>query len=166
MSDIWQLIIKSNTLNFIIVLIVICFILFKLNIKKKAEDLCNEIRSYVEVSSSEKELAEKELEKVKKKVELLPEELEAIKNSTKNSVESLEKKIESEIKDKMSDIDNNANRIMNLELRKFKSKLTNALSDASVVLAKENAENQLKNNAELHNKYIDEAIEEIDRIEL
>ena len=67
------------------------------------------------------------------------------------------------VKEQMLDIDNNSKRIMNLETKKFKSNLTMRLSEVSVNLAMENAVNQLKNNRELHDKYISEAIEQIDK---
>ena len=51
-------------------------------------------------------------------------------------------------------------------MKKFKQKLTSVLSEKSVEIAKENAVNQLRENTELHNKYIDNAIEELDRISL
>ena len=67
---------------------------------------------------------------------------------------------------KKKDIENNAKRILGLETKKFKSHLSSVLSQASVDLAKKNALEQLENNRELHDRYINEAIDEIDRIGL
>ena len=79
-----------------------------------------------------------------------------------NNIESLAKKSESDIEEKKTDIDNNVNRIMDLETKKFKSRLTALLSEASVNLARDNAVKQLENNRQMHDKYIEDAIEEID----
>lgn len=166
MIDIIKIIIESNTLNFIIVFLILSIIVYKLNIGKKIDIMKTEIKNYVDESTNEKETAEKELEKINNTVKKLPDEINKIKNSAKNSVESFSKKIEAEIKEKMLDIDNNANRIMNYETKKFKSKLSGILSEASITLAQDNAINQLENTPELHNKYIYEAIDEIDRINL
>lgn len=166
MTNIWQLILQTNTFNFIIVLAILAFIISKLNIKEKIEHIRDEIKAYVQESSNEKNLAEKELENIKKSVVKLPDEISKIKESAKNSVLSLERKIEAEVKAQMSDIDNNAKRLLSFETKKFKSKLSSILSEASVVLARDNALKQLENNRELHNKYIEDAIEEINRINI
>lgn len=166
MADIWQLLIQTNTINFLIVFAAILFLVSKLNIKNKIENIRNEIKSYVENSEQERENAKKELQKINEKIEHLPDEIADIQSSAQRNIKGIEQKIETEIKDKMQDIENNAKRILTLENKKFKSKLSGVLSQASVKLARENAIAQLKDNRELHNKYINDAIEEIDRINL
>lgn len=166
MSNILQLLIHSNTLNFIIVLAILIFLVIKLNLKEKIELLKEEIKDYVEASYKEKAKAEQDLAMIKEKIEELPKEIENIKESAENSVKSIGDKIRLEAVDKKQDIANNAERIFNLETKKFKQKLTTILSEKSVEIARENALNQLIANKDLHNKYIDTAIEELDRISL
>ena len=164
--DIIQTLIQSNSLNFIVVLLVVIFILKKMNIQQKFEDIKNQITNYVNESEKEKELSEKGLQEIKNKVEKLPAEIDLIERSVQRSINNFEKKSEKEIQEKCKDIDNTAKRLLNLETKKFKSKLTGILSETSVNLAKDNAINQLKNNRELHDKYIYEAINELDGINL
>lgn len=164
--EILHTILESNVLNFIIVFAIICALVRKIKIDEKLENVKNTIKCYVDDSSDEKNNAEKELVLIKEKVSNLPKEIDKIKISAQNSVESIGKKIEAEIKEQMADIDNNAERIMNLETKKFKSKLTGILSETSINLAKDNALKQLENNRELHNQYINDAINEIDGISL
>lgn len=166
MSNILQLLIHSNTLNFIIVLATLILLVVKLNLKDKIEFLKEEIKDYVESSYKEKAKAEEDLASIKEKIEELPKEIENIKESAENSVKSIGDKIKLEVVDKKQDIANNAERIFNLETKKFKQKLTAILSEKSVEIARENALNQLNENKDLHNKYIDTAIEELDRISL
>lgn len=166
MSDILQLLIQTNTLNFLIVLFLIIFLVIKLNLKDKIEVLRSEIKDYVDASTNEKEQSDKDLEIIKKKVDKLPLVIEKIQKSTENSVKNLGEKIKNEIEEQKKDIENNAERIFNLETKKFKEKLTSLLSEKSVEIARENALNQLNQNNDLHNKYIDNAIDEIDRITL
>lgn len=166
MAEIWHLIIHSNIVNFLIVLALICWLFSKINLGQKIDGIRSEIKNFVDSSSDEKLNAEKDLEKIKEEITHLPEEIEEIQKSAKNSVESMGKKIESEIKSQMVDIENNAKRIMALETKKFKSKLTGVLTEASINLAQENAVKQLDNDRTLHDKYIYEAIEEIDKVNL
>ncbi len=166
MADIWQIIVQSNTLNFLIVLAVVLFVVSKMNVKAQLESMKNEIKSYVDSSVKEKEDAQKELENINEKIKHLPEEIDDIKLSAQNNIKGIEKRINEEIQEKMQDIENNAKRILGLESKKFKSKLSGILSQASIDLAKKNALEQLNDNRELHDKYINDAIDEIDRISL
>lgn len=166
MSDILHLLIHSNTLNFLIVLSILVVIFVKLNLKEKIEVLRDEIRTYVDTSVQEKNVAEQNLSLIKDKIKKLPEEIEDIKKSTENSVKSIGEKIRADIDEQKQDIANSAERIFNLETKKFKQKLTSVLSEKSVEIARYNAIEQLKGNSQLHNKYIDNAIDELDRISL
>ncbi|MBQ8887150.1 MAG: hypothetical protein IJY61_05545 [Candidatus Gastranaerophilales bacterium] len=166
MSDIIHLLINSNTLNFFIVLAILVVIVVKLNLKDKIEVLRDEIRTYVEASVNEKKVAEQNLSLIKEKIQQLPSAIEDIEKSTENSVKSIGEKIKADIQEQKQDIANSAERIFNLETKKFKQKLTSVLSEKSVEIARDNAINQLKENNELHNKYINNAIEELDRINL
>ncbi len=166
MDNILQLLIKSNTVNFLIVLALIIFLYVKLNISKKTDMIRDEIKDYVEASEQEKCNAEQELTEIKNKIKNLPEEIEDIEKSADNSVRNLGIKIRNEIEEQKKDIANNAERLFNFETKKFKSKLTKLLSEKSVEIAKENALRQLNEDKTLHSKYIDDAINELDRITL
>ncbi len=166
MADIWQIIVQSNTLNFLIVLAVVLFIVSKMDVKSKLEAIKDEIKNYVDASSKEKEAAEQDLQAINERIKQLPDEIADIKKSAENNIRGIEKRINEEIEEKKKDIENNAKRILGLETKKFKSRLSGILSQASIDLAKKNALEQLNNNRKLHDRYIDEAIDEIDRIGL
>ena len=120
--------------------------------KDKIEVLREEIKSYVDASADEKNIAEQNLSIIKEKIQKLPLQIEDIQKSTENSVKSIGEKIKADIQEQKQDISNNAERILNLEMKKFKQKLTSVLSEKSVEIAKENAINQLNENNELHLK--------------
>ena len=166
MSDFWHLLLQSNIFNFIIVVAIIVYLFKKFNIKQKIEKLVSEIKSYVDESEKEKQVAEKALKNINDKIEKLPSEIDRINKSAENSVKSLSEKIYTETEDQKQDILNNAERLLNLETKKFKSKLVNILSEKSVELVVVNTIKQLNSNRELHKKYIDNAISELDRINL
>ena len=166
MAEIWQIIIKTNTLNFILVLLLLIFLISKLNIKQKIENARNDIKNYVEESENEKQKAKEALQNIENQIKNLPAELDDIKKSTANSVKSIEEKIKNDLVSQKQDIENNAARLFNLETRKFKENLKNLLSLKSIEIAQNNALKQLSADKNLHSKYIDSAIAEIDRIEL
>ena len=166
MSEFINILIQSNTLNFLIVLALIIFLIKKLNVSNKLQNLADEIANYVNSSETEKNDAQKKLDIINGKVQKLPDVIERIKKSTENSIKNYENKVKKDLQDEKNDISKNADRLFKLETKKFKNKLTNLLSEKSVELARENAIEQLNGNVELHNRYIDSAIDELDRINL
>lgn len=158
--------IQSNTFNFLLVLAFFYWLIPKINLSEKLGNLVNSVKSYVGEAEKEKSNAQRRLNIIKNKIEKLPNEIKRIERSANNNIENLDKKSKEIIEEKKQDIDNNVKRIMDLETKKFKSKLTSLLSEASVNLARDNAVKQLENNREMHDKYIYDAIEEIDGIVL
>ncbi len=166
MADIWQLLIHSNTINFLLVVALIVFIFVKLNIKEKLEILRSEIKCYVDDAQNEKNRADENLNKAKGKVVKLPLIIERIEKSAAHNVENIAHRIELETQDQKLDIEKNAARLLNLETKKFNQKLVSILSEKSVDIAKQNAIEKLSSNPELHNIYIENAIDEIGRVDL
>ena len=166
MSNLIQILIQSNTLNFLIVLLILGFIIKKLNIGTKVDCIKGEIEAFVESSEKERKQSEQNLTRINDKLAKLPAVIERIKRSTENNIKNIEANVQKKTEIQKQDISKNAERLFKLETKKFKTGLTNLLSEKSVDLAKENAINQLKENPLLHNKYIDNAIDEIDRIVL
>ncbi len=162
----WNLILESNLINFIVVFVIMAYIIKKINVGDKIENVRKTIKSYVDESSNEKAAAEKELSQIQAKIEHLQDDIKYIEATAQNNIKGFENKIQEEIYEKKKDIDKNAERILNLETKNFKDKLSSVLSEASINLVRKNAIEQLKNNRELHNKYINEALEGIDKINL
>lgn len=162
----WHTILESNLINFLIVLSILVVISIKLNVKTKIGELQKVIVSYVENSSLEKDNAHKALNEIQEKINHLEDDIEDIEKNAQRNIKSIERRISEEIVEKKKDIDNNANRILNLEVKNFKAKLSDILSDASINLVKKNVIEQLKENKELHNRYINEAIDGIDKVNL
>lgn len=166
MSELIQILINTNTINFLIVLCIVLFLIKKLNLSQQIDNVKNNINSYVELSEQEKIQSETELSRINDKITKLPAVIERIMRSTEKNVQNIAQNVMEDTEEKKKDISKNAQRLFNLETKKFKSRLTSILSEKSVELAKENAINQLKENPSLHEKYINSAIDEIDRIQL
>ena len=166
MLEFINVLIKSNTINFLIVVGLLVFAFIKLNIKGKLGCIAEEIRNYVESAQKEQEDAQKKLDFIMGKIEKLPDISSRIERSTQNSIKNFENKIQKDIESEKNDIDNNAKRLFKLETAKFKDKLENLLSEKSLDLAKQNAIEQIKRNPELNDYYIQKAIEELSEVNL
>ena len=170
MKEFIEYILFSNVINFAIIVVIFVFVFTKTNVGKQISSVINDIpkqiENFVNSSIKEKENTLKVLDNINEQLKHLPEEINDINQSAENNIRNLESKFKQEIEQNKKDIEVNGNRILNLETKKFQQKLTGILSEVSVKLAKENAEKQLKDNRNLHNKYIDKAINGIDGIDL
>jgi|GEM_PF-6885205 len=166
MSEFLDALLKSNIINFVITALLIAGVLYKLDITGKLKKNADEIKDYTLAAGNEKADAQKKLDIINGKVQKLPELIDRIKKSTENSVKNYEKKVQEDIEETKLDMSKNSQRILNLETNKFKNELIQLLSEKSVETARKNAIERLNENKELHNIYIDKAIEELDRINL
>ncbi|MCD7879600.1 MAG: hypothetical protein LUG16_06690 [Candidatus Gastranaerophilales bacterium] len=166
MTDFLKILIHSNTLNFLIVLELIDFLYVKFNVNEKIQNLQAEIKNYVEESENEKLQAENDLKDIETALSVLPDKVVRIKNSAQRSIKSISEKISNDTENKKQDIANSAKRLFELETKKFKSKLVNLVAEKSVETSINNAKQALESDSSLHGKYIEDAIAEIDRINL
>lgn len=166
MTDLFEIIAESNIINFIIVLALLIWLFSKINLKAKTAELSLQIKNYVRESETEKENSLDKLKEIETEIANLPENIKDIERSTEKNLQGINKRIAKEIEEKKSDLQNNEKRILGLERKKFKEKLTAVLTETSIDLAKKNAIEQLENNRDLHDKYIYDAINEIDGVNL
>lgn len=75
MAEFWDLIVRSNTFNFIVLLVILAIIYQKLNISSAIEKMKSDIAAFLENSKKEREASEKHLTDTKKSVEHLDEEI-------------------------------------------------------------------------------------------
>lgn len=170
MKEALELILYSNILNLAIIVYAFIYACTKTKFGAKLSSVINsipqKIADYVNSSIQEKENSIKTLDNVNEQINHLPDEIQDINQSADNNIKNLEIKFQNEIEQKKKDIEINGKRILNLETKKFQQKLTGIISEVSVKLAKENAQKQLNEKKYLHNKYIDNAIDSIDEINL
>lgn len=166
MTDLLELIAKSNIINFLIVLAFLVWLFSKINLKAKTTELSLQIKNYVKEAETEKENSLQKLNTIEAEIVKLPQNIKDIELSAEKNLQGINKRISKEIDEKKSDLLNNEKRILGLERKKFNEKLTTVLTETSIDLARKNAIEQLENNRELHDKYIYEAINEIDGVNL
>ena len=66
----------------------------------------------------------------------------------------------------IENIKSNILKVINAEEKSLSAKLTQDTVNNSIELAKQNIINKLNENPDLHNKFIDDSINEIDRVQL
>jgi len=164
MLHIWNKILYSNTFNFIIFVAILGWIFKKIDVKAVITALQKKIIHLIDEAKKEKDAAETELKNAHKAVENLGEELKTIVDDAARSAEVIGEKIMTEAQKQLENIENNATKVIEAEEKMLVSNLTKSTSLASVEHAKSHIQNALKETPTLHEKYINESIQELDRL--
>jgi len=159
-------ILHSNVINFILMLIVIGFICKKINVAQKIEDIRFGIEKKVTTSDDEKKQSENELKNIETSLENLDTELENILKKADETVVGIQEIAKKEVEKTILKAEDNSKRILNLEEKKIRQDLSDEFGIEALEKAKNNLFSNLDNNADLHNKFIDESIAELDRLEI
>lgn len=163
-THIWNIIVKSNTFNFIIFVLILAWIFKKIDVKGMISSLQIKILEMIEAAKKTKEEAKGQLLNAEKAVENLGQELKVIIDDATRSAEIVSEKILSEAEKQIANIENNAKKVIEAEEKLLIAKLTQSTSKASVEAAKSHITNVLRQAPTLHEKYIDESINELDRL--
>lgn len=157
---------SSNTINFILMVVILAWICKKFNIVSTLENAISAVRGSISKSEDEKHNSESVYAQSKKMVEELPKELEKLRTDANSKAEVLKDKINSSTENTISSIKDNAEKAISIEEKKISDSLTRDAVNSSVTKAKERIQKLLKENPELHKKFIYESLEELDKVQL
>lgn len=163
---IWNIIVESNTFNFILFVAIFAWIFKKIDIKRIIASLQKKIVKLIDEANANKSEAVIALKNAEKAVENLGEELKIIVGDAKKSAEVIGEKILTEAKNQIENIESNAKKVIDAEEKMLISKLTKSTSHASVKVAEEHIKEVLTQTPTLHEKYINESIDELDRLNI
>ena len=152
---------QSNLFNFVVMV----FILYKLAapiIKKMINEAAESTKNLVENSDADRTEAENTLKEAKKKYEGTPGEIDYIVKTAQNTLNSLEKKSKEDIQNSKITVSSNADKSIQSEYARLTSRLTSQTALKSVYEAKENILNKLKEDKDLHDRLIEQAIDELE----
>ena len=166
MAEFWNLILKSNTFNFVVLVAIFWVLAIKLNLPEMLEKLRISVATSIENAKSELETSKSELKNAKKSVKDAEKEYDDKILIAKNSAEGLSKDILNNAKAQVKKIEENVLRVVLSEEKKISAKLTYETMKQAVDMARENIIKKLKSDKELQNKLISDSIEELDKIKL
>lgn len=160
-NEIFDIIVKSNTFNFIIMMLIIFVVAKKLNLSQTLKNTKNEIISKIEYSQSEKNEAQEELSKAKIAFENVETEVAEKIETAKADSKNLANEILNAAQGKIKQIEDNALKVIEAEEKTISARLTAKAAKESTELAKENIKNLLKENPQLHEKFVIQSIQEL-----
>lgn len=162
----WSNILNSNAFNFTIMILFFAVLMKYLKLPEAMEAQKREIQSSVESSDNLKKEAEEAFRNVEKSLENLPGELDAIIKKADSAAKAFEAKSKDEIDKLVDSIKENAKKQLEAEEKQVHSSLMKNVSKASADVAKKQIQRAVKNNKELHRKFINDFINSIDGLEV
>lgn len=166
MAEFWNLIVQSNTFNFAILVIIIAVVFAKIDLPGIIEKIKNDVARAIENAKQEKENAEKDLKTAQKTAANTDNEVAEQLKTAENNAQNLSQGIMKNTELQIENIKSNILKVINAEEKSLSAKLTQDTVNNSIELAKQNIINKLNENPDLHNKFIDDSINEIDRVQL
>ena len=160
----WNLIVESNTFNFIVLILIFAILFKKINISSVIEKIRDEIVNTIENAKKEQENAKNTLLNAEKAIENIDDEIKQKLNEASKRAEDMSKQILDNTDLRLKLIEKNIERVVNAEEKTLSAKMTEKTLKTSVELAKKQIINMLESNPDMHNKYIDESIENLDRV--
>ena len=162
--EIWTLILKSNLFNFAIMLAILFFVIKKLDLCQKLDDAILKVKEKIEESELANKNSIEELKQASEKTENLQQEIEEIEQKGIENISNLENKIALETKEEIDAIKKNTQKAIIAQEKEISSNLSKKTILASLEVAKKHVINLLNQNPEYHRKFIEESIEELNRL--
>lgn len=156
----------SNTINFIIMVTLLAIIVKKMNLGASLEKSIEVVKATISKSDEEKSGAQKKLDSAKDLIEKLPQDIKNLEQTSKEKVEVFKDKIDENAQKAIFNIEKNIDKVVSIEEKKISNLLTEKTSLASIELAKQHIEKMLEQNPELHNKFIQNSIDELDKVKI
>ena len=164
--SILKTLVQSNTVNFIIMVILLYVILKKVHIGAAFEKMVEAIRNNIEKSEQTKSKSLETLETSQAKMAKLPEDIALLEKTSSDKIKAFEDKINSNTQKTIADLNGSVKRIMEIEEKKISNLVTKKTSKESVDLAKNKLIDLLKKEPELHNQFIQQSLDELDKVKI
>ena len=156
----------TNLFNFIIFAGIIVYLFIKLDVIGGLNKGANGVAEKIKESKTAKEESETKLQTIEDKVSHLEDEVNEIIKQSEENAKIVGEQIITDTDKSVENIKSNAIKLVENKTAILKNDIMRRASLASVEVAKDHIINELNNNYDLHNKLIDESIEEINRVEL
>src|SRR5574344_2313980 len=161
-SHLWKIFVEGNFFNFLLFVLFFVWVFKKIDIKSIIENLQKKIADIIEQAKKNKEDSVSELQNANKAIENLEGEIKSISIEAEKSAKVIAQKIKEEAEKQVLSMEQNSKKAIEAEEKKLISRLTRNTSKASVEVAKSQILKALEQNPELHDKYINESIDELD----
>ncbi len=164
LGSLWNLIVASNTFNFIVLVVIIAVVMSKLRVPELLTGLKDSIIAKIEASKKAKSDAEVSLSEALDKVKNLSNEVDEKLSLAKMQADNVAESIQEAAKRRIRQISDNVDKVIDAENKTLYTKLSDDTVKASINMATDYITRRLKENPDLHKRYIDEGIKELEKV--
>ncbi|MDE6138744.1 MAG: hypothetical protein K2F57_04665 [Candidatus Gastranaerophilales bacterium] len=166
MTNFASYILHSNIINFTIMLCILYFIVKKVNLGKNFDSSIAGIEDGIKKSDKEKAKSKKVLKEAKKLIDGLPQDIQILEQNSTDKIKVFKEKIDENTQKTIFEIEKNVERAISIEEKKISNIMTEKTSNYSLDMAKQQILEQLEANPELHNQFILNSLDELDKVKL
>ena len=166
LSKIFNIILETNTLNFLVFAGLIWFICKKINLAGLIAELQKNTETEVNNSTKVKEDSQTALSKAEEKMKNVGNDVNEIIKKSESTAKTIAENIVKSSKGQTDIIENNAQKALANDIFKTKRSLNEFAVKESIKMTKAEIKKRLLENKSLHQKYIDEAINELEEMNL
>ena len=164
MSNLWHVIMESNTFNFVLLAIIVLILLQKLDVNTAIEKLKEHTINRIKESEKAKDDAESNLADAKLKVKNSDNEISEKLKTAGIRADNVADMIDKVTSKKLRQISTNTKRVVENDGKTLISILSDKTAGNSVESAEKYIRNRLKAEPDLHNKYINESIDNLEKV--
>ncbi len=156
----------SNTINFIIMVVILGVIVKKINLKLSFDSAIDKVKTSIKQSDDAKSDSISKLAEAQTAIDHLPQDIASLEKEATDKAKVFKSKIEESTQKTISSIEGNVDRALAIEEKKLSNLLTGKTVVASVELAKDHIKQLLANEPDLHQQFIQESIDELVKVKL
>ncbi len=160
----WNLIVESNTFNFVVLILIFAILFKKINLSDTIEKIRLDIVNTIDYAKKEQQEAKNKLTGAQKAIEHIDEDIKGRLKEASQRAEGISKQISENTDAQVKLIEKNIERVITAEEKTLSAQMSEKTLKSSVAIAQEQIKNMLESNPELHNKFIDESIENLDKV--
>lgn len=164
MSNLWNIISESNLFNFILLVVIAMLLFEKLNVSELLEKMKNSIIKRIKDSEQAKADAKENLNNANLKVKNLNNEITEKLELATTRANNVADMINDVTKRKVNQIAINSKRVIENDGKTLISILSDKTASNSIESAEKYIKNRLKLEPSLHEKYINESIENLEKV--
>jgi F0F1-type ATP synthase membrane subunit b/b' len=156
----------SNAINFVLMVMILAWIVNKVNLGKSFDSSIKAVETGIKNSDDAKADSVTKLNEAKVLMDRLPSDIQELEKNTEEKKNIFRTQIEEDAVETIAKLGVNADRVLEAEEKKLSNLLTQQASVEVIDLAKSRIIEKLKQSPQLHNQFILNSIDELDKVNL
>lgn len=156
----------SNSINFLIMLMIFGWIIKKINLNKIFEQMKETVVNNITLSDKQKDDSNKKYKEAEELLKNLPEDVKILEKNCKEKISVFETQLEKKTQNSIDIINSNITKNLTIDEKILSNNITGLTAKESIKKAKVNLINLLKENNDLHNKFIQNSLDELEKVKL